>query len=75
MALISPLIPDDLRTSGMGIVIGAMAVGHLVASLAFGAAWSAFGPTTAIHLFTAGLIAMVVLGAGSLRKLDLQPAR
>ena len=75
MALISPLIPDDLRTSGMGIVIGAMAVGHLVASLAFGAAWSAFGPTTAIHLFTAGLIGMVVLGAGSLRKLDLQPAR
>ncbi len=75
MALISPLIPDALRTSGMGVVIGAMAIAHLVASVAFGAAWSAYGPATAVHLFTVGLVGMVVLGASTLRRSDLLPAR
>ncbi len=71
MALISPLIPDDLRTSGMGVVIGAMAIGHLIASVAFGAAWAAYGPATAIHLFMIGLVGMVVVGALTLRRTDL----
>jgi MFS family permease len=67
MALISPMIPGDLRTSGMGLVIGAVAVGHLVASIAFGAAWAAMGPATAVHLFMVGLVVMVVIGARMLR--------
>jgi MFS family permease len=74
MALISPLIPDTLRTSGMGVVIGAVAIAHLVASVAFGAAWSAFGPTTALHLFTLGLVAMVLIGVATLRRPGLVPA-
>jgi len=67
MALISPMIPHELRTSGMGLVIGAVAVGHLIASVAFGAAWAAYGPAAAVHLFMIGLIGMVVIGAGMLR--------
>ena len=74
MALISPLIPDTLRTSGMGVVIGAVAIAHLVASVAFGAAWTAFGPATALHLFTLGLITMVVIGVATLRRPALVPA-
>ena len=74
MALISPLIPDELRTSGLGVVIGAVAIGHLIASVAFGAAWSAWGSATAIHLFMLGLVAMVVLGARTLRRADLVAA-
>ncbi len=75
MALISPLIPATLRTSGMGVVIGAVAIAHLIASVAFGAAWTALGPSAAVHLFTAGLVGMVVLGACTLRRSDLAFAR
>ncbi len=74
MALISPLIPDTLRTSGMGVVIGAVAIAHLVASVAFGAAWTVFGPATALHLFTFGLVVMVLIGVATLRRPALVPA-
>ena len=74
MALVSPMIPGDLRTSGMGLVIGAVAVGHLVASVAFGAAWAAWGPAAAVHLFMVGLVGMVVVGAGMLRDRPHVPA-
>ncbi len=58
----------------MGVVIGAVAIAHLVASVAFGAAWSAFGPSVALHLFTVGLIVMVMIGVATLRRPAFVPA-
>ncbi len=73
MALISPLIPDSLRTSGMAVFVAAIALGHMVASIAFGAAWSAYGPSAAVHLFMYGLAGVIVVGAWVLHRTELAP--
>jgi MFS family permease len=74
MALISPLIPDTLRTSGMALFVAAIALGHLFASIAFGWAWDAYGPSVAIHLFMIGLAGVIAAGGWVLHRTELVPA-
>ena len=65
MAMASATIPERLRTSGLALVVAGIAVGHLVAAVAFGALWSRNGPASAIHVFALALVG-VILATGLL---------
>ncbi|MFI7108314.1 MFS transporter [Nonomuraea sp. NPDC050227] len=47
MALAGPLLPTDLRTTGLACVQTAQALAYLASSLAFGLAWTNWGSTAA----------------------------
>ena len=68
MALASSMIPDALRTTGLAVLLTAVALGHLVASIVFGVLWSRLGPSAAVHLFMVGLSVVVVIGGFALRR-------
>jgi MFS family permease len=57
MSIVSPLLPRELRTSGIALVQTSVAMAGLVSSITFGAIWSWRGPSTAT---TAFLVALVV---------------
>jgi MFS family permease len=56
-AIASAALPAEIRTSGLALLDGAVAVAGFVSSLAFGALWSVLGPAGAIRIF---LVALVV---------------
>ena len=55
MALVSATLPVELRTSGIAIVSTANNLARLVASLLFGAIWSAYDVNVALGAFAVGL--------------------
>jgi MFS family permease len=66
MALGSAVVPDEVRGSGLALLGSATSVARLLASVAFGALWTAFGIGQAfvwfgVALVAAGLLAAVVL--------------
>jgi MFS family permease len=63
MAYAGPLIPSQLRASGMAILQTGIAAASLASSVLFGAAWTLWGPGTALGLFTVGLVVVVVFSA------------
>ena len=67
MALASSIVPPRVRASGLALLTVIIVVGHLVASVAYGAAWQLVGSETASRLFFVGLLAAVVVGARMLR--------
>jgi MFS family permease len=67
MALASTIVPSHVRASGLALLTMTMAIGHLVASAAFGALWQVVGSTAASQLFVGGLLAAVVVSAIVLR--------
>jgi MFS family permease len=67
MALASALLPEDLRASGMSILVAAVSVGRLVASILFGALWTLSGFDTAVTAFIAGLVLTVAASGVALR--------
>ena len=73
MALASSMIPEALRTTGLAVLVTAVAIGHLVASLVFGVLWSRSGPSAAVHLFMVGLAIVVVVGGYALRRDEAGP--
>ncbi|MFE0190112.1 MFS transporter [Streptomyces sp. NPDC058989] len=63
MAAAAPLLPPDLRASGLALVQTGQAVGRFAAAVLFGAAWTAAGPVTALAAAAGCLAAAVALGA------------
>ncbi|MET9950867.1 MFS transporter [Streptomyces sp. NPDC006339] len=55
MALAGPLLPPARRASGLALVQTAQALAKVAAAAGFGAAWTLWGPTTALALAAAGL--------------------
>jgi hypothetical protein len=55
MAFASSMLPAELRTTGLAALTAATGLGSLLASLAFGAVWTAAGPDAAVVVFVCGL--------------------
>jgi MFS family permease len=51
MALVSPLLPPELRASGLALVVTATSLARLFASIVFGATWAFLGIGTAVVVF------------------------
>jgi Na+/melibiose symporter-like transporter len=64
MAHASTFLPEQLRASGLSLVVTATSLARLVASLVFGAIWASAGLTTAIQCYLAALA--VALAAAAL---------
>ena len=61
MALASARLPEDLRTSGMALVMTVSNLGRLTASILFGWLWTWRGVEFAVAAFGGGLIAAILL--------------
>jgi MFS family permease len=66
MALASTTVPEHLRGSGLALVVTATSLARLVASIAFGALWTAFDARTAIAAFAIALAVTLCLAAAGL---------
>ena len=60
-ALTAPLVPENVRTSGIAGVQTVMAVGSMASAALFGVVWSQFGQRTAVAAFAIGLAFAVLL--------------
>ena len=67
MALASALLPADIRGTGLALLTTMTSLGRLAASIAFGAAWAAYGPEQALVWFLIALGGATVLAAAALR--------
>lgn len=55
MAAASAVVPAPLRATGLAVIATGVALGRLLASVAFGASWYAWGLQVALLLFIGGL--------------------
>ncbi|HEY0000506.1 MAG TPA: MFS transporter [Actinoplanes sp.] len=53
MAVAGPLLPPEIRTTGLALIQTGQALAYLVSSVLFGLAWQWWGATGAIHAATA----------------------
>ncbi|MFG2875649.1 MFS transporter [Streptomyces sp. NPDC048337] len=71
MAAAGPLLPAELRTTGLAVLQTAQALARFAGSLLFGAAWTLWGPDTALGAATGALAAAVaavcLLSSGRVR--------
>lgn len=67
MALASATLPPALRGSGLALVVTAVSLGRLLASILFGTIWAWQDVDAAITAFAVGLVAAMVLAAAALR--------
>jgi MFS family permease len=74
MALSSALLPEEVRATGLSVVVTVTNVGRLVASIAFGAAWTLFGIRTAVIVFGVALVLAAVAAAVILSRRSGEPA-
>ncbi|MFI6938580.1 MFS transporter [Streptomyces sp. NPDC050418] len=56
MALGGPFVPEERRGAGLALLQSGQAIGRLLASVLFGAAWTLWGMDTALALAAAALI-------------------
>jgi MFS family permease len=63
MALVSAVVPETLRGSGLALLATSTTLARLAASVLFGALWTAFGIQTAIVGFAAGLVVAALAAA------------
>jgi MFS family permease len=61
MALASARLPDELRTSGMALVMTVSNLARLVGSILFGWLWTWRGVEVAVGVFGTGLLAAIIL--------------
>ncbi len=61
MALASARLPDDLRTSGMALLMTVSNLARLVGSILFGWLWTWRGVEVAVGVFGIGLLAAIIL--------------
>ena len=73
MALASAVLPPDLRASGLALVVTATSLARLVASVAFGVLWTAFGIQTAVSAFAVGLVVALALAGLALKRGGREP--
>ena len=67
MALASARLPEDLRTSGMALLMTVSNLARLVASILFGWLWTWRGVEFAVVVFGSGLVVAIALSAFLLR--------
>jgi MFS family permease len=67
MALASAVLPDELRASGLGLLVTATSLARLGGSLLFGALWTVWGLHAAVLVFAAGLAVALVAAAAMLQ--------
>ncbi|CAM5307342.1 MFS transporter [Streptomyces avidinii] len=63
MAAAGPLLPAELRTTGLAVLQTAQALARFAGSVMFGAAWTLWGPGPALSLAAAGLLLSVTVVA------------
>ncbi|WP_435243128.1 MFS transporter [Streptomyces cucumeris] len=68
MALVSPVLPAALRTTGMALVQTVQALAYFVSSVAFGVAWSQWGAATASAVAAGAVLLAVALTSGLLAR-------
>ena len=65
----SSILAAEVRASGLAFLGAAMAVAAFAASAVFGFAWQWWGPTTAVGVFLAAIVAALVFAAALLKPL------
>jgi MFS family permease len=55
MALVSAKLPAEVRASGLAVLVTGTSLARLLASVAFGALWAAYGAETAVTTFAVAL--------------------
>ena len=68
MALASGVLPASLRASGLALVVTATSLARLLASITFGALWTAFSLETAVWVFAVGMVAVVAIAGLALAR-------
>jgi MFS family permease len=63
MALASTMLPEELRGSGMALLVTATSLARLLASVLFGTLWTWLGIEAAIVFYAAGLVVVMSLAA------------
>src|SRR5262249_49885579 len=63
MALASPMLPREVRTSGLAVVTTCTTVARLLASVMFGAAWTWWGLDRALLVWLVGLVVATAASA------------
>lgn len=71
MALVSALLPSELRASGLALITTTTNLGRFAASLLFGWLWSAYDTRIAVVVFAAGLL--VALAGATIALARVQP--
>ena len=61
MALGSSLLPEPLRTSGLAILMTALAMARIFGSAMFGLSWSRFGLQMTVAGYMLGLAAAIAI--------------
>jgi MFS family permease len=74
MALVSSTVPAEVRASGLAVLVTATSLARLLASVAFGAIWTAYGAETAVTAFVAALAIATGVAIVSLRNLEPKAA-
>jgi len=67
-ALASSLVPPELRGTGLGLLATATGLARLVASIAFGLAWTLWGLQASLALFLLGLVGICVVAGIAFRR-------
>jgi MFS family permease len=73
MAAATGMLPEDLRASGMGILVTSTSLGRLGGSILFGALWTVIGMTNAAIVFGCGLAVMILVAAVAMRSATPAP--
>jgi len=73
-ALAGAILPDRLQGTGIGILITVISLGKLGSSLLFGALWFALGLQSAVLVFGAALLVVLVGATFLLRGVQREPA-
>lgn len=68
MAMGAAQVAEHLRGSGLALLGTAVSASRLLASVLFGALWTVAGMQTALVVFSAGLVAAMLLAAVALRR-------
>ncbi|MFD9333118.1 MFS transporter [Streptomyces sp. NPDC060028] len=74
MAAAGPLLPRELRATGLAVLQTAQALSRFAASLLFGAAWTLWGPGTALAAAAGGLL-LVLASTGAIASYRIRGAR
>jgi MFS family permease len=73
-AMVSAVVPPEVRSTGLALVTTATAVGRLVASAAFGLLWTRTGQDAALAWFALGLAGAIAVGVRTLRSAEDEDA-
>jgi MFS family permease len=73
MALVSTTLPAEVRASGLAVLVTGTSLARLLASVAFGALWSAYSAETAVATFAVALGVATVAAVVFFRGFERRP--